>query len=68
LYDLKQAPRKWNSKVTARLEEYGFSRSKVDPGIYVFTKEGELYVLALYVDDIIIVGQAGSFIVGFKLA
>jgi hypothetical protein len=24
--------------------------------IYVFIKEGELYVLALYVDDIIIVG------------
>jgi hypothetical protein len=40
----------------------------VDPGIYVFIKEGELYVLALYVDDNIIVGRAGSFIVGFKSA
>jgi hypothetical protein len=36
--------------------------------IYVFIKEGELYVLALYVDDSIMVGPAGSFIVGFKLA
>jgi hypothetical protein len=31
-------------------------------------KEGELYVLTLYVDDIIIVGPAGSFIVWFKSA
>jgi hypothetical protein len=38
----------------------------VDPGIYVFIKEGKLYVLALYVDDNIIVGTSGSFIVGFK--
>jgi hypothetical protein len=40
----------------------------VDPGIYVFIKEGELYALALYVDDNIIVGPTGSFIVGFKSA
>ena len=68
LYGLKQAPRNWNKTITAWLEEYGFTQSKVDPGIYVFIKEGELYVLALYVDDSIIVGPAGSFIVGFKSA
>jgi hypothetical protein len=68
LYGLKQAPRNWNKTITARLEEYGFSQSNADPGIYVFIKEGELYVLALYVDDIIIVGPVGSFIIGFKSA
>jgi hypothetical protein len=31
-------------------------------------KEGERYVLALYVDDSIVVGPAGSFIVGLKSA
>jgi hypothetical protein len=40
----------------------------VDPGICVFIKEGELYVMALYVDNNIIVGPAGSFIVRFKSA
>jgi hypothetical protein len=40
LYDLKQAPRNWNKTIAAWLEEYGFSQSKVDPGIYVFIKEG----------------------------
>jgi hypothetical protein len=38
----------------------------MDPGIHVFIKEGELYVLAWYVDDNIWFGPAGSFIVGFK--
>jgi hypothetical protein len=60
--------RNWNKPITAWLEEYGFSQSKVDLGIYVFIKEGELHVLALYVNDSIIVGPTGSFIVGFKSA
>jgi hypothetical protein len=68
LYGLKQAPRIWNKTITAWIEEYGLSMSKVDPGIYVFIKEGELDVLALYADDNTIVGPAGSFIVGFKSA
>jgi hypothetical protein len=68
LYGLKQAPRDWNKTITALLEDYGISQSKVDPGIYVFIKEVELYVLALYVDASIIVGLAGSFVVGFKSA
>jgi hypothetical protein len=68
LYGVKQAHRNWNKTVTAWLKEYGFSQSKVGPRVDVFIKEGELYVLALYVDDNIIVGLAGSCIVGFKSA
>jgi hypothetical protein len=68
LYGLKQALRNWNKTITSWLEEYSFSQFKVDPGIYVFIKEGELYVLALYVEDIIIIGPTGSFIVRFKSA
>jgi hypothetical protein len=67
LYSLKQAPRNWNKTVTAWLEEFGFRQSKLDPGIYVFIKEGEFYVLALYVEDSIIARQAGSFIVRRKV-
>jgi hypothetical protein len=63
----KQAPKNWNKTIITWLE-YGFIQSKVNPGICVFIKEGELYVLALYVDDNIIVGPTGSFIVGFKSA
>jgi ATP-binding cassette subfamily B (MDR/TAP) protein 1 len=68
LYGLKQAPKNWSKTITARPKEYGFNQSKVDPGIYVFITEGKLYVLALYVDNGIIVRPAGTFIVGFKSA
>jgi hypothetical protein len=69
LYGLKQAPRKWNKTITSWLDEYSFSQFKVGPGICVFIKEDELYVLlALYVEDIIIIGPTGSFIVRFKSA
>jgi hypothetical protein len=69
LYGLKQDPWNWSKTTTAWLEEYGFSQSKVDPpGIHVFIKDGELYVLMLYVDDNIIVGPVRSFIAWFKSA
>jgi hypothetical protein len=68
LYDLKQAPRNWKKTITAWLEEYGFWQSKVDPCIFIYQKASQLYILALYVDDIIIAGAAGRFILEFKVA
>jgi hypothetical protein len=66
LYGIKQAPRAWNSCVTEWLENYGFSQSRVDPGIYTTIYKGHLYVLAIYVDDCLLIGRSGSFIVDFK--
>jgi hypothetical protein len=68
VYSLKQAPKNWNKTIATWLEDYGFIQSKVGPGICVFIKEGKAYVLALYVDEIIIVGPVCSFIFGFKSA
>jgi hypothetical protein len=51
LYGLKQAPRNWNKTIRAWLEEYGYNQSNVNPGIYIFIKEGELYILALYMES-----------------
>ena len=68
LYGLKQAPRNWNKVITAWLIDYGFSQSKVDPCIFVYKKGGDFYILALYVDDNILVGAAGPFIDNFKKA
>ena len=62
IYGLKQAPRNWNKTVSAWLVEYGFKQSTVDPCIYTFAAAGDLYILALYVDDSIMAGPPGSFI------
>jgi len=66
LYGIKQAPRAWNSCVTEWLENYGFTQSRVDPGIYTSMCKGHLYVLAIYVDDCLLIGRRGPFIVEFK--
>ena len=52
--------------VTDWLVQYGFVQSLVDPGIFVYDSDGHCYVLAVYVDDCILVGSNGPFITRFK--
>ena len=66
LYGIKQAPRAWNVCVSDWLENYGFTQSRVDPGIYTNIVNGHLYVLAIYVDDCLLIGRGGSFVIDFK--
>ena len=47
---------------------YGFSQSLVDPGVFISFYEKLLYILAVYVDDSILVGKRGKFITEFKVA
>ncbi|GJU74442.1 ribonuclease H-like domain-containing protein [Tanacetum coccineum] len=57
LYGIKQAPRKWNEKLTAALKENGFKQSKSDYSLF-FKSKGELFIcLLVYVDDIILTGN-----------
>ncbi|GKC91721.1 ribonuclease H-like domain-containing protein, partial [Tanacetum coccineum] len=58
LYDLKQAPRQWNAKLTAALLENNFVQRKSDYSL--FTKFfGDVFIaLLVYVDDIIITGNS----------
>jgi hypothetical protein len=54
LYGLKQSPREWYSKIDTFLEKNGYLRSHADHSVYV-NKEGS--IVAVYVDDLIIVGK-----------
>jgi hypothetical protein len=45
---------------------YGFAQSLVDPGVFTAFYEKLLYILAVYVDDSILVGKRGKFIMDFK--
>jgi Reverse transcriptase (RNA-dependent DNA polymerase) len=55
LYGLKQAPRVWNMVLTRFLLKHGFSRSKADPCIFYKSFDGEMAIVAIYVDDCCIV-------------
>ena len=57
IYGLKQSPRCWNSVLDAQLKQMGFVQTTSDPCLYVST-EGELCIIAVYVDDIVIAGKS----------
>lgn len=54
LYGLKQAGRVWNETLDKVLRNYGLEKSKMDQCIYYSVKDGEMLILAIYVDDILI--------------
>ena len=56
LYGLKQSPRCWNKVFHEYMESIGFKQSTADPCVYVRSTE-TLAVVAIYVDDLIIVTQ-----------
>lgn len=59
LHGLKQSPRCWNSTLDARLKELGFIQTDSDPCIYRASK-GEMFLIAVYVDDIILATKSDS--------
>jgi hypothetical protein len=60
LYDLKQAPRAWFSRLSTTLLQLGFLASKADISLFIFNKGGVHMYILVYVDDIIIVSSSSS--------
>ncbi|KAI5328385.1 hypothetical protein L3X38_027782 [Prunus dulcis] len=60
LYGLKQSPRAWFFRFSAFLIHSGFMASKADPSLFIFRKDGNFLFLLIYVNDIIIIGNALS--------
>ena len=53
LYGLKQAPRAWYERLRDFLLSKGFTMGKVDTTLFIKKIEKDLFVLQIYVDDII---------------
>ena len=54
LYDLKQAPRAWDDRLTQYLVSHGFTKGKSNQTLFIKRENGELIVTQVYVDDIIL--------------
>ena len=52
LYGLKQAHRSWYGRIDRFLTILGFTKSKVDPNLYMKVMDDDPIILLLYVDDI----------------
>ena len=59
LYGLKQSPRCWNEVLHNSLQKMGFQQSSSDACIYT-AKEGEMFIIAVYVDDIMLAGRSAE--------
>jgi hypothetical protein len=57
LYGLKQSPRMWYQKFDTYILSFGFVRSKDDHYIYSKEEGGHFIYVALYVDDMFLIGN-----------
>jgi Reverse transcriptase (RNA-dependent DNA polymerase) len=66
LYDLRQAPRAWNSKLDRTLISIGFKRSPVEYDVYKKGSGDNCVIIGVYVDDLIIAEACKGKIAKFK--
>ena len=53
LYGLKQAHRAWYERLSKFLLKKGFKMEKIDTTLFIKTKEKDMLLVQIYVDDII---------------
>ena len=68
LYGLKQAPRNWNKNIVAYIKSLGFKQCVLDNCLFVKNHGKDIYLISLYVDDILIAGSDLSVIESIKHA
>jgi len=67
LYGLKQAPRQWYAKIHDYLtNDLNFVSSINDPCLYIRKTSTKVLIIALYVDDLLLVGNSKSDIMELK--
>ena len=66
IYGLKQSPRAWFAKFSGLLSAFGFTSCAVDPTMLTKKTKGGLFILVVYVDDIILNGSDDTGILATK--
>jgi histone deacetylase 1/2 len=62
LYDLKQAPRAWYTRLSDLLLSIGFWASKVDTSLFILSNWINIFYLLVYVDDILLTGNNSAML------
>ena len=57
LFGLRQSPTFWWNTIDNHLVEIGFKNLTSDPCVYTYSECGAIYILTLYVDDILLLGK-----------
>jgi histone deacetylase 1/2 len=59
---LKQSPRAWYARLSARLYQLGFVSSKADTSLFIFSQGDVCIYKLVYVDDIVIAGSTSAVV------
>ena len=62
LYGLRQSPRAWNKRFNRLMHQCGLRRSEYDPCVYWCNTEIGFLIVALYVDDGLIMSQSAQLL------
>jgi len=57
LYGLKKAPHAWYTRIDTYLTGLDFTKSEAGANLYHVMLEGKLFIIALYVDGLILIGD-----------
>lgn len=58
VYGLKQAPKQWYHKIhTFLVDVLGFRASQNDPCVYILHRSSSFLVIAIYIDDLLMIGS-----------
>ena len=68
LYGLKQASHVWNKLLDSTLRKLGFDRCSKDTCVYLYRSKDTFIILAVHVDDMLIVSNSNSKLARMKLA
>ena len=66
LYELKKAQRPCYSRIDSYLLENGFEKCEGEPTLYIKEKDGKMFIVVLYVDDVIFRGNDAYLIENFN--
>lgn len=66
LYGLKQSPRMRYQKYDSYVLSLGFMRSKLDHCVYYKIEDDQILIIALYVDDMLFIGNNKGMVFDLK--
>ena len=63
---MKQASRQWHKKLVIELKTLGFVQSKNDYSLFIKNKNNVITIMAVYVDDILLIENNEADIIHIK--
>jgi len=66
LYELKQAPRAWYSRIEAYFLKSGFFKCTCEYKLFIKAENDGMLIVCLYVDDLIIEKMIGACLINLK--